>query len=735
MTRSLFAVAVLVLGFAAYSVAPLAAAPPGGNPFGAAPVGHPKRFTDVGKMNVEVSPREAKPGQTVTVKLTVTPVGDAWTYPTNPADPTQPGKNRIRVPDHGDLIFVGAILDPTNSKTKPQPQPDRPGAVMQYYPFPVTWDLTAVVSPKASPGPKTVPLTGTSVQICGTWDDRELCFNSPKEPAPTAELMVLDGPPVPVDQKWAPDVEKALNPNAVAPPVPGPVRAGPPRDNVPSYAGKPENGTKKSPVSPAQYGASLDAVAKTIDLSEVGGVTKGKTGLLAFLVTAATWGLISLVTPCVFPMIPITVTIFLKQANQSRVQTIKLAAVYCLTIVLVLGVSAIALLKLFVDLSVSPGMNLFLGGLFIFFALSLFGMYDISLPNSLLRFTQAKQGAGGVVGTVFGALAFTIVSFTCVAPFLGGFAGMATSGGFSTFELTLGGLAFSAAFAAPFFLLALFPRLLKALPRSGGWLDSVKAVMGFLELAAALKFLRTAEIGVFSPTTYFTYDLVLGGWVAITIACGLYLLNMYRLPHDEEQPNIGVPRLVFALLFLGLGVYLAPALFKGADGKPQRPSGVVYAWVDSFLLPDPAVEFGTDLTAALEKARQEAAKTGKPARPVFIDFTGKWCTNCRYNENSVFPRPQVWALMEQYERVQLYADEVPPEVYANPPSPDDLYEEGQANRAFKDKLFGTDQLPLYVILLPGPDGTWKAKVYPEGKINDVGGFMKFLQDGLRTEKQ
>ena len=324
------------------------------------------------------------------------------------------------------------------------------------------------------------------------------------------------------------------------------------------------------------------------------------------------------------------------------------------------------------------------------------------------------------------AASFTVVSFTCVAPFLGGFAGMATSGGFSTFELVLGGLAFAAAFAFPFFLLALFPSLLKALPRSGGWLDSVKVVMGFLELAAALKFLRTAEIAWLSPTNYFTYDLVLGGWVAILLATGLYLLNAYRLPHDEERPSIGVPRLVFALVFLGLGVYLAPALFKGPDGRPQRPNGVVYAWVDAFLLPDPIIEFGADLTTAMDKGR--AAK-----RPVFIDFTGEFCTNCRYNENNVFVRPEVWALMERYERVQMYSDSVPAKVYAEPPSEDARKEEGDLNAAFKEKVFGDQRLPLYAVLLPKPDGSWAARVYPEGKINDVDAFKKFLQDGLNVK--
>ncbi|HEY3788931.1 MAG TPA: thioredoxin family protein [Urbifossiella sp.] len=222
---------------------------------------------------------------------------------------------------------------------------------------------------------------------------------------------------------------------------------------------------------------------------------------------------------------------------------------------------------------------------------------------------------------------------------------------------------------------------------------------------------------------------MLGGWVAILFATGLYLLNAYRLPHDEEKPSIGVPRLGFALVFLGLAVYLAPALFKGSDGKPQRPAGVVFAWVDAFLLPDAAVDFGVDLRAGMERAR--AAN-----KPVFIDFTGQQCTNCRYNESTVFTKPQVWSLMEKYERVALDAQfEVPAEIYYDPPSKADRHEESQINIEFRDKLFGTEQLPLYVILMPQPDGKWKARSYIEGKINNVEGFKKFLQDGLANEKK
>ena len=710
MTRFLVSFALIACSLAA---APVSAQP---NPFEKGPK---KRttFADLGKVTVEVTPKEAKPGETVQVKLTVQPFPGNTTYPAKPKDPKQPGLNRINwEPKLADLIFVGDITDPPNPKTKPQP--DKPD-LMEYYAGTVSWTLDAVVSPKATPGAKKVPLAGSSVQLCGTLPNgNEVCLNTSKDEMPPAEFTVLDGT-IPVEAKYSPIIDKLLGTPPLAVPGPSP--------KPPVLESKPDS-HKKVAIPPEEYQKQLDAIAAKLDLMDVESVNQKKSGLLAFLLTAATWGLVSLVTPCVFPMIPITVSIFMKQSHQSRAQTMKLATIYCLTIILVLGVSAIALLKIFVDLSVSPWMNLFLGGLFVFFALSLFGMYDISLPNSLLRFTQTKQGSGGVVGTIFGALAFTIVSFTCVAPFLGGFAGMAASGNFTTFELVLGGLSFATAFAFPFFLLALFPGLLKALPRSGGWLDSVKVVMGFLEIAAALKFLRTAEIGWESPTNYFTYDLVLGGWVAILFATGLYLLNMYRLPHDEEKPNIGVPRLGFALVFLGLAVYLAPALLKDANGKAQRPSGVVFAWVDAFLLPDASVEFSVDLKAAMDKA-------GAVKKPVFIDFTGQQCTNCRYNESSVFTKPPVWSMMEQYERVQLYSQyEVPKEIFFDPPSDAARWDEGQINRSFKDKQFGTDQLPLYVILIPQADGKWKARAYAEGKINDVEGFKKFLQDGLQATK-
>jgi thiol:disulfide interchange protein DsbD len=228
------------------------------------------------------------------------------------------------------------------------------------------------------------------------------------------------------------------------------------------------------------------------------------------------------------------------------------------------------------------------------------------------------------------ALTFSIISFSCVAPFLGGFAAlvpsfgnvmdMIRSGDLARLgqvfgKLFLGALAFSVTFASPFFFLALFPTLLRKMPKSGSWMNTVKVVMGFLEVAAAVKFFRAGERYIFGQAEFLTYDLALGIYVALALACGLYLLGVFRLPHDEPPEHLGVPRMIFAVLFLALACYLAPALLKLDPDRKQRPAGVVFAWLDSFLLPDKSDHnFGS-----LQVGLKEAADKRKL---VFINFTG-----------------------------------------------------------------------------------------------------------------
>jgi thiol:disulfide interchange protein DsbD len=310
----------------------------------------------------------------------------------------------------------------------------------------------------------------------------------------------------------------------------------------------------------------------------------------------------------------------------------------------------------------------------------------------------------------------------------------------------LGGLAFAITFASPFFFLAIFPSLLKKMPKSGNWLNNVKVIMGFLELAAALKFLRAGELVLLPTPTFFTFDLVLGIWVALCLLCGLYLLNVYRLPHDTPVEHLTVPRLMFAAIFLSLGFYLLPALFKhDAEGTPQRPNGAVYAWIDSFLLPDPQegkgeLEWGGSLREALVEARKTPAGGKRPL--VFIDFTGKTCTNCRINERSVFSKPDIKALFKPYKLVQLYTDQVPNELYPKPVREkfgNDVSKQtadAGVNLWFQFAAFQTEQLPLYVILEPMPDGKIRVVgVYPEGRINDEAAFAKFLKEPLAETTQ
>lgn len=708
----------------------------------------PSKFDEVGDLAIEVVPAKAKRGETVTIKFTVTPKPGAWTYPASPKDAEQLAKNKFGVPKKaGDLIFPPLpVADPPGAKWKEKPRADaKKGETDQYSDGPVTWEFLAVVSPKTTPGPKDVGLDDlrTRIQVC---TDQTCLY--PRS-LPTATLVILDGDPVEVAPQFQAAVSNALGAPGVPPAPkggnpPGPNRGGP--DAKPETLSAPAGQyPPKEPKPLDQYQAELDAIRASLDKSGYTDPVKDEP-IGAFVLTAALWGLISLVTPCVFPMIPITVSIFLKHAHGSFRERMKLAGVYCATIIIVLGLSAFALLRFMSSLSVHPVTNALLGLLFVVLALSLFGMYELTLPNFMVRRLQAKQAKGGVIGTVFGALAFTVISFTCVAPFLGGFAGISAANASSTALISLpttreilGGLAFATAFAAPFFVLALVPGLLKALPRSGGWLDSVKVVMGFLELAAALKFLRTAELGVVTPASFFTYDLVLAGWVAVSLACGLYLLNAFRLPHDEEKPNIGVPRLLFAVMFLGLGVYLAPGLLKSSDGKPQRPGGAVYAWVDAFLLPEPNtvkhLAWGTDLHDAIAKSRVDAAAKGGKPRPVFIDFTGVTCTNCSYNENTVFPQAKVNDLLQDFERVQLYTDWLPSNLYATDPGSDERNGEGGLNKKFKIDVFDTDQLPLYVVLVPTVDGKTKLLgVYQEGKINSADKFAAWLKDMLQKAK-
>ena len=625
--------------------------------------------------DVKAEPATARRGQIVKLLIKGKPHAGFHTYPVTMRSSQQedPQLSALRIPVSKDFKPLWPIKE-----SEPEFVPDW-GKVLLEHKKPFTWEQNILVGPEATPGKHSLTFS-IKLQVC---DDSHCTWGTHTFSVP---ITVKDEAALPVPDSITSGAASAKPPILVKP-VPGGLSG--------SSSGE-ESG-----------------------------------GLLAFVLQGVFWGGVSLLTPCVFPMIPITVSFFLKQSEKEHHRPILMALVYSGTIVVVLTIAAVALLSFFRNLSTYWLMNFGLGALFVFFALSLFGMYEIELPSGLARFTSSREGSG-LAGTVFMALTFTIISFACVAPFLGGFGGTAANAKLSFSKILLGGLAFSMTFASPFLLLALFPAMLKKLPRSGTWLNSVKVVMGFLELAAALKFFRQGELLITSETQFFTYDFVLALYVGISVLCGLYLLCVYRLPHDTPLENLGVPRLLFGLAFLGLAAYLLPATWKNDKGQSQRPKGVVFAWIDSFLLPEDEADL--PWTGDLNDALKTAAKS--PGKRIFIDFTGKTCTNCKINEKEVFPKREVRELMQQYLLVQLFTDRVPDRLYpgkerqklsgTNRP-----IEDAEKNLAFQRKRFNTAQLPLYAIGEPdGKGGFREVDRYSEGKINNVDEFVDFLRRNL-----
>jgi thiol:disulfide interchange protein DsbD len=435
-------------------------------------------------------------------------------------------------------------------------------------------------------------------------------------------------------------------------------------------------------------------------------------GLLGYIWFAVGFGFLALLTPCVFPMIPITVSFFTKSKPQSHGAAVKQALVYCLGIILTFTGLGLALTLIMgpggiTKLAASPWMNLFLTVLFVVFALNLFGMFEIRLPSAWLSKLDAHSQKGTLVATLLMGLTFTLTSFTCTAAFVGTVLVAATRG--EWFWATMGMLAFSTAFALPFFLLALFPQWLHSLPKSGGWLNSIKVVMGFLILAAAFKFLGNVDL--VWEWNIVSRNLVLAAWIAIALVTAIYLLGKFQLPYDSPVERLGVLRMLASVFFLGIAFYLLSGLFGARLGE-----------LDAFLPPARTTAQETVTTRQLreewledyEKAIEQARLANKP---VFINFTGITCTNCRWMENNMFTDPQVKKELEQFALAKLFTDRQRPE--------------DERNRKLQEENFGTVALPLYVIV--GSDGKELAKF--EGLTRDRAQFISFLQAGLSRFNQ
>ncbi|HQR32043.1 MAG TPA: cytochrome c biogenesis protein CcdA [Blastocatellia bacterium] len=439
-------------------------------------------------------------------------------------------------------------------------------------------------------------------------------------------------------------------------------------------------------------------------------------GLFGFIWFAVLQGLLALLTPCVFPMIPITVSFFTKREKRTSAQAVGQASFFSLGIILTYTVLGLALAVIagptgLTKFAANPWMNLFLTLLFVVFALNLFGMFEIQVPSGLVNKLNASADSGTgsqTFATILMGITFTLTSFTCTTAFVGTVLIYATQGDW--FWAVIGMVAFATAFALPFFLFALFPQWLQSLPKSGGWLNSVKVVMGFLELGAAFKFLSNVDL-VWGWQTI-SRPLVLSAWIAIALATALYLLGKIQLPHDSPVERLGVFRMLMATFFLGLAFYFLTGLLGGSLGE-----------FDAWLPPSSAKDFALNRSgsnaaeakwhesydAVLQKAKAEN-------RPAFLNFTGVTCTNCRWMEKNMFPDPAVKQELEKFVLAELYTDR------EDTPEHQKIDEE---NGKLQAEKFGTVALPLYAVI--DPSGNILAK-FP-GLTRDKQEFVQFLQRG------
>ncbi|WP_169976918.1 protein-disulfide reductase DsbD family protein [Tautonia rosea] len=682
------------------------------------PVLQPKEAT----FSTALEPVEARPGEVVNYQVKVSLAPTWHIYAISDTIP----EGVAAVPTRFDLFGLSG-LEPAGDWTSDREahKPEEVSGVLAYDYFEdeVVWTLPLRVPADAAPGERAIR-TQIQFQLC----DPKSCKPPARVTLSPVTLTVLEG-----DGS-----------------TPAPTLAS-------------TSGVSSARTEPVAPDASAESDADPITPSP--GVATGELaekldqGLLSFMAWSALGGLVALLMPCVWPMVPITVNFFVKQGQMRKDRsTTGLAVTYCLAIIGVFTLVGVLFSAFFGAASLSQlanaaWLNLLVAGLFIAFGLSLLGVFEIRLPNFLLNASAQGEARGGMVGVMFMALTLTITSFTCTFPVVGALLVLAAGG--SYLYPVIGLATFATVLALPFFLLALAPGLLQSMPKSGDWMNAVKVVGGLIEIGAAFKFLNTAEIslGANPEDAWLDAQVLLATWVIIAVVCGLYLLGMFKTNHDHGDVQVGAGRILFGTLFLGLGLYFSPALF----GYP--PKSKIYDRVVVGLLPADADEMdillqmqkrgmtgggggaspggmivdanetdpvrrarnfhGVWWGMSYEAALEQAKATGKP---VLIDFTGVNCANCRLMEKSVIPRPEVVQRLEQFIPVQLYTDRVPVDGL----TPDEKFDLAEQNLMLEVELTNQQVSPLYVILTPDE----QLVVTPRGGYIEPAEFVSYLDRGL-----
>jgi thiol:disulfide interchange protein DsbD len=438
--------------------------------------------------------------------------------------------------------------------------------------------------------------------------------------------------------------------------------------------------------TPVQATTSASSVATSANSAPIPAEPPADAGGYGlFLLTAFAAGVAAIFTPCVFPMIPFTVSYFLNRQTGNKRDGVLHAVIFCLGIV-VLFTGLGALLKAIagpfgvVQLGNSPWVNGFIAAVFIVFGLSLLGAYELTLPSGLLtKMNQASEG-GGYLGTLVMGLTFTLTSFACIGPIVGPLlvASVQTSG----LRPVFGMASFATGLAAPFFVLALFPSFLQKLPKSGGWLMRVKVVLGFVVLAISIKYLSSAD--QILQTDFISREMFLAAWVVLFALPGLYLLGLLRLEGIKPEDHLGVGRVLVAALFLTFSISLLPGLFGASLGNveafiPVQAKGVA-------LLGGGGSGQASGPVWMKNQYKEALAKAHAGNKLVFINFTGYACTNCHWMKANMFPRPEITGLLKDFVLVDLYTDGT------DAPS--------EQNQQLEEKRFGTVAIPFYAIVDP-----------------------------------
>ena len=484
--------------------------------------------------------------------------------------------------------------------------------------------------------------------------------------------------------------------------------------------------------------------------------------LWSLIIEAILWGFAALLTPCVFPMVPMTVSFFMKGSGSPALGRFRAAmygffivALYTLPIAAIILVTRIlggdaVTADIFNWLATHWLPNILFFLVFMVFAASFFGAFEITMPSWMVNKTDAKADSKGLAGIFFMALTLVLVSFSCTGPIVGSVLIKSTAGEFWSPIVTM--LAFSVAFALPFTLFAFFPAMLKKLPKSGGWLNSVKVVLGFIEVALGLKFLSVAD------QTYhwglLDREIYLAVWIVTFSLLGFYLLGKIKFAHDSDMPYLGVGRLALAIVTFSFVIYLLPGMWgaplKGlsgylpplatqdfvagqggaaagstASGEGLRTvEGLKPKYSDFLHLPH-----GLEGFFDLREAEAYAEKVGKP---LFIDFTGHGCVNCREMEARVWSDPEVLAMLRNdYVIVALYSDDkkvLPENEWVTTESGKVLKSLGKINSRYALTTYGVNAQPYY--FLQGRGG--KMLVPPRGYDLSVPGFVAFLRSGLEA---